>query len=213
MPEACLSLWPSDQCEWSIVDILRWSDLIQLSIYVGLALMLGHTFFIVIRFFGRYASTRRELRDCESDFGPDFHRKSRRLIADLSRGLRTLRGIAYAAPILALAGTSYGILAAPSWFHYSGVNGLFRDLAATVINTAVGILIAASATLSHNLLRTRAEALSEKLLPRRHSHEYNFRIVPVRPDPSFEKTAVGPTALCSDCRTCTGSSCHGVFGV
>jgi hypothetical protein len=53
MHEACLSLWPTDTCEWSIADILRWSDLVQLAIYMSLGLTLGYTIFILIRFLRR----------------------------------------------------------------------------------------------------------------------------------------------------------------
>jgi hypothetical protein len=141
---------------------------------MSMALMLGYTIFVLIRFFRRYQVARHELRGLEAHASPDTCRNGRKLLADLSRGLGTLRGIAYAAPFLALAGTSYGILAAPSWFHYRGVSGLYRDFAATLINTAFGILVAVPATLSHNLLRAPIETLSGRLLTRRNWHGSNL---------------------------------------
>ena len=172
MPEACLSVWPTDACEWSIADIWRWSDLPQRAIYISLALMLGYTIFVVIRFFRRYREARRELRDFEPISQAEFHPSKGTLIADLSFGLGTLRGIAYAAPLLGLLGTSYGILAAFSFpyghraFTGSFVNPISQGAATTLTNTALGILVAVLATGCHNLVRTRPEILSRRLLPR-----------------------------------------------
>jgi hypothetical protein len=175
MPETCLSLWPTDKCQWSVVDIWRWSDLLQRAIYISLGLMLVYTCLVVIRLFARYRFARRELHDCKPKFSPDFCRHQRDFIAKLTRGAATLRGFAYAAPFLALVGTSYGILAAPSWIHPhirgSFVSSLSQDFATTLLNTTIGILVAVSATISHNVLRACAETLSWRLLPKRSFQE------------------------------------------
>jgi len=174
MPGACLSLWPSEECQWSLWDVWRWSDLIQRVIYLSLGLMLLYTLFVAVRFLLRYRLARLEFRrapsGCASEPEASHHRD---LIAGLSRGLETLRGMAYAAPLLALAGTSYGILAAPSWFHphHRGdfINSLSQDFGTTLINTVLGILVAISATISHNAFRICIETLSRRWLPRRNS--------------------------------------------
>jgi len=168
MPEACVSLWPTDACQWSVADIWHWSDLVQRSIYVGLALMLGYTFFVVIRFIRRYRSTCRELQSVEPDSGSNFHRNKRRSVADLSPGLEALKAIAAAAPLLGLAGTSYGILAIfqPTWgSRASALTSVVKALAHAPMTTVAGILVAIPAAFSCNLLRIRIEALSGVLPP------------------------------------------------
>jgi biopolymer transport protein ExbD len=138
--------------------------------------MLGYTLFVLIRFFLRYRLARREFTDLRSgsDSGSDFHRNGRTLIVDLSRGLGTLRGIAYAAPFLGLAGTSYGILAAFSYpimgSRASVINFLIERIALTLTTTAVGVLVATAAILLHNFLRARTERYGARWVPRRNSH-------------------------------------------
>ncbi|MGC2476144.1 MAG: hypothetical protein WA485_17530 [Candidatus Sulfotelmatobacter sp.] len=104
MPGACLSLWPTDECAWSIIGIWRRADLVERAIYVSLTLMLGYTFFVLIRFLRRGLLARLESRDFKPGSTLNFFQEKKRVVADLSRGLGTLRAIASAAPFLGLAG-------------------------------------------------------------------------------------------------------------
>ncbi|HVN17937.1 MAG TPA: MotA/TolQ/ExbB proton channel family protein [Dongiaceae bacterium] len=161
MPNACVSLWPTEECEWSTWDIWRSSDVIEHAIYLILALTLGYTFFALTRFLFRYFLRRHELRHFSTGCARNDRRNQRMLISELSKGLGILRGIASAAPFLGLAGTSYGILCA-LWFSYSGsperyVALLFTRIAFASTTTLAGIFVALSASIFHSLLRGRIE--------------------------------------------------------
>jgi biopolymer transport protein ExbD len=79
-----------------------------------------------------------------------------------------LRGIAAAAPFLGLAGTSYGIMAGAfvgvGMEKGAAMRALIIGIAASLITTAAGILVAVPAAFLHNSLRTRIETLSGMLL-------------------------------------------------
>jgi len=156
MPGVFLGVWPTDAYEGSVADIWRRSDLVERAIYVSLVLMLVYTLFIVIRFFPRYRLACR-LGDLNSEPLFDLHRNGPSLIADLSRGLGTLKGIASAAPFLGLAGTSYGILAAFSYGAHGYIYSLSGQLALRLTAAAVGVLVAIPAIVSHNILSTCIE--------------------------------------------------------
>src|SRR5215831_9721805 len=119
MPGACLNSWHTDACEWSIGYVWRSSDWIERGLFIALALMLCYTVFVCIGVSRRYDLARRESRAFVPDSWRAVHRRQRTLVADLSRGLRTLKGIACAAPFLGLAGTSYWVLGG-LFFGYSG---------------------------------------------------------------------------------------------
>jgi biopolymer transport protein ExbD len=161
MPGACLNSWQTDACEWGIRYVWRSSDWIERAIFIALALMLAYTLFVLIRFSRRYYLARRESCSLVYDSWRAFQRSQRTIVAALSRGLRTLKAIASAAPFLGLAGTSYGILA--SLFRGFGMekNAALRmltvSIAATLISAAAGILVAIPAILAHNFLRTRID--------------------------------------------------------
>jgi len=164
MPKACLSLLPTEDCEWSTWDIWRSSDVVEHAIYLGLALMLAYTFFVLIRFLRRYLS-RHELRDFGPEPSTDHLRNRRKLVADLSQGLGTLKSIASTAPFLGLAGTAYGILCklffgniAMDYFDFAG--WISARIAFAFTTTLAGIVVAVPATIVHNLLRTRIESLT-----------------------------------------------------
>jgi biopolymer transport protein ExbD len=164
MPNACLSLWPTEDCEWSTWDIWRSADVIERAIYVSLALMLGYTFLVLIRFLLRYYRRSHELSDFNSESATDYLASRRRLIAKVSRGLEVLKAISTAAPFLGLAGTSYGILAA-LWSPYSGSPDLyfrllFTGFAFALTTTLAGIFVALPAITFYNLLRIRIEHFS-----------------------------------------------------
>lgn len=148
-----LNPWSTDASGWSIADIWRYADLVGQAINLSLVFMLGYTVFVFIRFFRRYRLVRHEFCDLDSQSCRDSGRPARQLIADLSRGLETLRAIALTAPLLALAGTSYGILAFRRWG--SNPSG---GLSEQLLNAAVGILVAFPAIVIHNFVRIERNA-------------------------------------------------------
>lgn len=163
-PRACLSLWPTEECEWSTWNLWRSSDMVQRTIYLSLALMLGYTFFVLLRFLVRYYSRHRDLPAFGSRSGIDSFLDRRKLICGLSQGLLTLKGISAAAPFLGLAGTSYGILAG-LFVGYSGSPRgyfalVFTRIAFGSAPTLAGILVAVPAVVFHNLVRTCIENFS-----------------------------------------------------
>ena len=159
MPRACLNSWQTDGCDWSIRNLWRYSDWIERLVFVALALMFAYTVFVLIRFSRHHYLARLESHAFEADSWPAFEGGKRRLVADFSRGLRTLKAITFSAPFLGLAGTSYGILAALSFGVAMEKNAFLRmisaRIAATLISAAAGILVAIPAILAHNFLRTR----------------------------------------------------------
>jgi biopolymer transport protein ExbD len=136
----------------------RVSDWVECLIFIALALMLVYTVFVTARFFRRYFSARRECRSFESDATPVSRQNQKNLIAELSRGVATLRSIASAAPFLGLAGTCYGILAL--FFRgYVGSRGAFlawisQEISTALVATAAGLIVAIPAAVCYNVLRT-----------------------------------------------------------
>jgi len=143
------------------------SDWVERGIFVGLALMLAYIVFVVIRFSRRYYLARRESRALVHDSWRVFQRRQRSIIADLSRGLRTLRAIAVSAPFLGLAATSYWI-SGGLFFGYSGSPTRVFDLieartASSLLTAATAILVAIPAILTHNFLRMRTDEFEREL--------------------------------------------------
>ena len=163
MPGACLNSFQTDACEWSIGYVWRSSDWVERGIFIALALMFAYTLLVVGRFSRRYSLARRESRALAHDSTRVFQRGQRSLVADLSRGLRTLNAIASAAPFLGLAGTSYGILATLSRGFAASRSSvlayLLTNIPAPLISAAAGILVAIPAIASHNILRRHIEVL------------------------------------------------------
>ena len=123
--------------------------------------MLGYTVFVVVRFSSRYYTARRELRAFASGSRGTSQRSHKSLIAELGRGVGTLKSIASAAPFLGLAGMDYGILAA-LFRGYIGSRGsllaLFSmEMAGALAATTAGLLVATPAAVSYNVLRTLIE--------------------------------------------------------
>lgn len=85
--------------------------------------------------------------------------KSENLIAELSRGVATLKSIAAAAPFLGLAGTCYGILAVFSRGYAVSKGTFFASISletsTALVATAAGLTVAIPAAISYNALRTR----------------------------------------------------------
>ena len=161
----CLNLWLTEAYEWSIGNIWRWSDWVERSIFIALALMLGYTAFVVVRFSRRYCLARRE----SWELFPDSTRASQlghmRLVAKLSRGVETLKSIALAAPFLGLAGTSYGMLEGfyrLGYQKYGGIGSIVADVGGALVTTAAGLIVAVPAAVSYNVLRTRVEKFESR---------------------------------------------------
>jgi biopolymer transport protein ExbD len=171
----CPKLWRTYGYELSIGYIWRWSDLVERSIFIALALMLGYNVFVVSRFFHRYYLARRESRALVPDSGVVSQPGQKQLVAELSRGVGTLKSIASAAPFLGLAGTCYGILGG---FYglgvraHGGIGSIVGDVAGTLVTAVAGLIVATPAAVSHNLLRTLLE-----------------KIVQTRSNPHFQATS------------------------
>jgi biopolymer transport protein ExbD len=106
---------------------------------------------------------RHELRALASDSAGACQRKRKSLIAELSRGISTLKSIASGAPFLGLAGTCYGILGGFYGLGRRGHVGSFLpDIAATLVTTVAGLVVATPAAVSYNALRTRLERFESR---------------------------------------------------
>lgn len=171
IPGACLGSWQTNVGEWSVEYFWRRSDLVERAIFLGQALMLAYTVFVVIRFSRRYYLARREFRE--------LRRVDPKIVAHLSPGMGMLRGISRAAPFLGLAGTCYGITSAVFFGNVvTGSRRLFEawiasQIAAILVTTAAGIMVAIPAAFAHNLLIAHVESLSGSRAPRRYRNETN----------------------------------------
>jgi hypothetical protein len=117
--------------------------------------MLGYTAFVVVRF-SRHYLARRE--SCALLPGSIHASQSghKRLVAELSRGVRTLKAIAWAAPFLGLAGTCYGILEGfyGLGFHKTfGIGSIVADIGGALVKTSAGLIVAIPAAVSYNVVR------------------------------------------------------------
>lgn len=167
-PGACLSLWPTEDCEWSTWDIWRSTDIVGHAIYFGLALMLSYTVFVLIRFLLRYQRASLELTDSNSESGASSLRNRRHFIVDLSQGLGILKAIASTSPFLGLAGTAYRTLRSLFFGDCVGVHNCFltqfsAQIAFALISAAAGIVVAVPAALISKLLCNRVELLHSRL--------------------------------------------------
>jgi hypothetical protein len=144
----------------------RVSDWVECLIFIGLALILAYTAFVTARFFRRYLSARRESCSFESGATPACQRSKKNLIAELNRGVGTLKSIAAAAPFLGLAGTCYGILAlffrAFVRSRYSFLATISLEISTALVATATGLIVAIPAAVCYNILRTRLEKFESR---------------------------------------------------
>src|SRR5580765_6073385 len=142
----------TEACAWSVEYILRRSDVVQRGTFIGLALMLAYTFFVLIRFLRCCLLARFESRKVQLE-APDLQARKRKLVGDLTRGLGILKAIGSAAPFLGLVGTSYGILAEFSGWAMSrgsAVSYLLRATPSALLTAGAGILVAVPAVVIHN---------------------------------------------------------------
>lgn len=153
----------NERGDWSVGYFWRSSDLIERAIFIGLALMLAYTVFVVIRFSRRYYLACRAVHDFSTDSG-EARRVQSKFVADLCPGIGMLKGISWVSPFLGLAGTCYGIMAEAFVGFGTEKNAAMRALiigiAASLKTAAAGMLAAIPATLSHDLIRARLETLS-----------------------------------------------------
>ena len=164
----------------NLESIWRWADLIQRGIYIGLALMLAHTVFVLIRFLRRYPPARHQCENLRSNSSLELILKSRDLVSELSRGLRILKAIGSAAPFLGLAGTSYGILAGFYTIHMYGgsvVAYLVTETSSRLVTAATGLIVAIPAVVIHHALHNRVEILRKECATKEptYSVEHTFR--------------------------------------
>lgn len=118
--------------------------------------MLGYTAFVVVRFSRRYYLARRESRAflAGSIRSPEQGHKS--LVAELGRGVGTLKAIASAAPFLGLAGTSYGVLAGfyrLGYTKFGGIGWFVANIGSALVAAAAGLMVAIPAAASYNFVR------------------------------------------------------------
>jgi hypothetical protein len=84
------------------------------------------------------------------------------LLADLSRGVGTLKAIASAAPFLGLAGTSYGILCLFARGLFWSYEWSPLQTSAALVATASGLIVAVPAAISYNILRICLQRFENK---------------------------------------------------
>jgi hypothetical protein len=158
IPGVYLNLRLADGYQSSVKVMWGVSDLVECLIFIGLALMLAYTAFVTVRFFRRYFLARGE---CFADSALASEQSRKNLVADLSRGVGTLRSIASAAPFLGLAGTCYGILlvSVRGYVGWRGgfISALSLEIPVALVATAAGLIVAVPAAISYNILRACLE--------------------------------------------------------
>jgi len=159
----CLNSWQTYGCDWSIGYLWRSTKLFERLDLIVLALMLAHIVIVVARVSYRYRLARRtKAIDTASEAS---QRARRKLAAELSIGVGSLKSIAFTAPYLGLAGTCVGILSI--FGAYVGERGglvvrTSSGIAAAFISSAAGLLVAVPAVVSYNHLRTRIASLESE---------------------------------------------------
>lgn len=160
MPGTC-SDWPAYGCEWTIEYLWRWTHLMERLDLLLLALLLVHTVIVGVRAARRYRLARRtEGIDTASE---TFQRAGRKLVAELKTEVRRLKSIASIAPYVGLAGTTLGILdllsEGFSGSRSTAIVWLSVGMAAAILPSAAGLLVAIPAVACRNFLHTRIESL------------------------------------------------------
>lgn len=169
MPGVCLNSWQREPCESSIGYLWHFSDGFERLVFVGLALMLAYTACVFSRFCLRYYSVRRESRAFKPAPAYATERHEGRFVADLKKGLESLRAIAALAPYLGLAGTCDGVV-----YRLMGqgiaMTGDYvivmeaAQIATALITAAAGIIVAIPAILAYNFLQTQIEQFGRELV-------------------------------------------------
>ena len=150
--------------EWSIGYLWRWTNSWERLVLAVLALMLAHIALVVTRVSYRCHSARRT--QGVDTASREFHRSRRKMLAQLSLWVGSLKSIALTAPYLGLAGTCIGIL--NTFRGYVGTRfGLIlmvvSAIDAALLSTAAGLLVAIPAVVSYNYLCLHIEALEAEV--------------------------------------------------
>ncbi len=161
MRGVCLNSWQPYGCEWTVGYLWRWMNWITRLDVIVLALMLAYVVVVIIHASYRCHLARRE-REIDST-------SRSKLAAALSIELGSLKAIASSAPYLGLAGTCVGMMSA---YRFSGSVAMEEKtflvmmaarMAAPLVTTAVGILVAVPATCAYNYLCTRKDLLESEM--------------------------------------------------
>jgi biopolymer transport protein ExbD len=158
MPAVCPDYWQSYGCEWSITYLWRWMNWVARTDVFALALLLVCIFVVVLRVSYRCHLYR-------SDHGIEADSRRRAKLADLSIQVGSLRSIASVAPYLGLGGTCIGIFSAfgpIAMEKHAALAMISSRVAAALVTTAAGILVAVPATCFYNYLRTRIDLLESE---------------------------------------------------
>src|SRR5438094_1632921 len=170
MAGACLNPYG---CEWSIGYFWRLMTWIGHLDVIVLALLLAYAAIVIMRVSYRCHIARRS---------PDIDSASRRkLSAELSGEVGNLKSIASIAPYLGLVGTCFGIMSA-FWGidmeKHAALAMMSSLVAAALVTTAAGIIVAVPATCSYNHLRTRLDLLENEIPMQRLALTTRFSEVP-----------------------------------
>ena len=157
-------MWQPYGCEWTIGYLWLWTSLLERLDLTLLALMLAYIVVVVVRVSYRCHVARRP--GTIGTANGAFPRARGKLTVELGIEVGSLKSIALTAPYLGLAGTCVGILSA--FRAYSGSRAGFvvmvaSGMAAALMATAAGLLVAVPATWSYNYLRTRLDSLENEL--------------------------------------------------
>jgi biopolymer transport protein ExbD len=139
-------------CEWSFGYLWRWMNWLGRLDVIALGLLLIYTLTIVIHAAYHFRVARRA-REIDSA-------SRRKLVAELNVKVACINGIAFTAPYLGLVGACCGVMSALTGIDmeiHAGLARVTSIMAAALVTTAAGIIVAVSATCSYNYLRTRLD--------------------------------------------------------
>jgi len=151
--QVCDNPWQSYDCEWGVRYLWRWIDWLGRADIILLGLMLVYVVVISTYFWFRTHSSQRR---------PGIAKDRSALTVTLIVKAATIKSIASAAPYFGLMGTCFGVLnvfRAVAMEHHAVQVMMASALAAALVTTAAGILVAVSATCCYNYLRSRLDSL------------------------------------------------------
>src|SRR5258706_3897905 len=147
----CVTSWQTYEREWNVLYLWDYLDFISRFDAFVLAIFLVYIAIVLSRDSYRYREACREL-----------HADVRALSVELHRGIRTLQAITLTAPYLGLAGTCFGLLES---FRGIGMQKaawvamVTTYIAASLLTTACGLIVALAAAGSSRYLLWRLEKL------------------------------------------------------
>lgn len=156
MPGGCLNPYG---CEWDIGYLWRWMNWIGRADVLVLAILFAYSVAVPLGVSWRCCLARRSR---------EIDRPGRgEIVADLRTVTSSLKSIAFAAPYLGLAGACFGIMGIFRGFvmEMHAVRAMMAAiLAAALVTSAAGILVAVPATCFYNYLCTLIELLEGDVL-------------------------------------------------